>query len=285
MSLSKSGMLVKLTRNSWYGFSRDSGATEAAKAATGATAMDAGTFNKRLLPKEALKQVRNIENRIYSKHCELTVPWYFNGVDFLPSKLYFQYTEAIRALKDEYGTAIDILVQQYPVYKANRAKELGSMFNPEDYPPPDILRNSFNVDIKFMPVPDAGDFRIDLEVEEMAKLREDLAKDLTNAQQQAMREVWKRVVQTLDHMYERLNDPERIFRDSLFDNALQLSELLPGFNVVGDERLATVAHVLQVDVCRYSADTLRAEPGIRMDVASVVEKIRDIGRAALRELK
>ena len=285
MSLSKSGMLVKLTRNSWYGFSRDRAATEAAKQATGATAVDAGTFNKRLLPKEALKQVRNIENRIYAKHCELTVPWYFNGVDFLPSKLYFQYTEAMRALKDEYAAAISILVQQYPIYKANRAKELGSMFDPENYPPPDILRNSFNIDIRFMPVPDAGDFRIDLEQEELDKLRAELSKDLTSAQQQAMREIWKRVVQTLDHMYERLNDPERVFRDSLIDNALQLSELLPNFNVTSDPRLDSLAKVLQTDVCRYSADTLRTTPEIRSDVATVVLRLRDIAKAASRDLQ
>jgi len=284
MSLSKAGMLVKLTRNSWYGFSKDNGATEAAKTATGATAADAGSFNKRLLPKEALKPVRYVENKIYSKHCELTVPWYFNGVDFLPSKLFLNYTEVMRALKDEHAVAVAALVVQYPVFRANRAKELGSMFKVEDYPPPDVLKASFNIDIKFMPVPETADFRIDIESEELDKLKKSLGRDLTNAQSQAMRTIWARVMETLDHVYERLADPERVFRDSLIDNALQLSELLPGFNIIGDPRMELVAQGISSDICKYSADTLRTDPDARLSVAEAARKLREVCENATKEL-
>ena len=284
MSLSKAGMLVKLTRNSWYGFSKDNGATEAAKTAAGATAADAGSFNKRLLPKEALKPVRNVENKIYGKHCELTVPWYFNGVDFLPSKLFLNYTEVMRALKDEHAAAVSALVTQYPVFRANRAKELGTMFKVEDYPPPDVLRNSFNIDIKFMPVPDAADFRIDLEKEELEKLQKDLGRDLTNAQSQAMRTIWARVMETLDHVYDRLSDPERVFRDSLLDNALQLSELLPGFNITGDPRMELVAQGISSDICKYSAETLRTDPDARLSVATAAQRLKEVCEDATKGL-
>jgi hypothetical protein len=268
-------MLVKLTRNSWYGFSKDGSATEAAKVAAGATAPDAGSFNKRLLPKEALKPVRNIENKIYAKHCDLTVPWYFNGVDFLPSKLFLNYTEVMRALKDEHARAVSDLITSYPIYRANRAKELGTMFNVQDYPPPDVLRASFNIDIKFMPVPDVDDFRIDIENEELTKLQTALKADLTTAQRQAMAAIWQRVTETLEHVYDRLADPERIFRDSLVDNALQLSELLPGFNITNDERMDHVAKRLATDVCKYSADTLRTNPDARLAVTAAAKDLID----------
>jgi hypothetical protein len=283
MSLAKAGMLVKLTRNSWYGFSKDKAASEAAKAAAGATAADAGNFNKRLLPKEALKPVRNVENKIYTKHSDLTVPWYFNGVDFLPSKLFLFYTEAMRALKDEHTASVAVLVQQYPVYRANRAKELGTMFNVNDYPPVDVFRSSFNIDIKFMPVPEAGDFRIDLENEEIAKLQANLKADLTDAQRQAMHSVWTRIVTVLDHVYERLSDPERVFRDSLIDNALQLSELLSGLNITGDPRMEVVAKGISSDICKHSSDVLRTDPDIRMAVATTAQTLRQACIDAMKE--
>ena len=283
MSLAKAGMLVKLTRNSWYGFSKDKAASEAAKTAAGATALDAGSFNKRLLPKEALKPVRNVENKIYTKHSDLTVPWYFNGVDFLPSKLFLAYTEAMRALKDEHTGAVAVLVQQYPVYRANRAKELGTMFNTDDYPPPDVLRDSFNIDIRFMPVPEIGDFRIDIENEELAKLEASLKRDLTEAQRQAMHTVWTRIVTVLDHVYDRLSDPERVFRDSLIDNALQLSELLSGLNITGDPRMELVAKSIQTNLCEHSADTLRTDPDVRMAVAQLARTLKDTCISAMKE--
>lgn len=285
MSLSKAGMLVKLTRNSWYGFSKDKAASEAAKTAAGATANDAGSFNKRLLPKEALKPVRNVEAKIYTKHRDLTVPWYFNGVDFLPSKLFLPYSETMRALKDEHAAAVNVLVQQYPVYRANRAKELGTMFDPSNYPPPDVLRASFDIDIKFMPVPEAGDFRVDLETEELAKLQKSLKGDLTNAQRQAMHTIWTRVVETLDHVYERLSDPERIFRDSLIDNAQQLAELLPGFNIVADPRMDLVARGIATHICQFSADTLRRDPDARLSVAKSAFDLKATCVEALEENK
>jgi hypothetical protein len=276
-------MLVKLTRNSWYGFSKDKAASEAAKAAAGATALDAGNFNKRLLPKEALKPVRNVENKIYAKHSDLTVPWYFNGVDFLPSKLFLLYTETMRALKDEHTAAVAALVQQYPVYRANRAKELGTMFNTEDYPPPDVLRDSFNIDIRFMPVPEVGDFRVDIENEELAKLEANLKRDLTEAQRLAMHSVWTRIVTVLDHVYDRLSDPEKIFRDSLIDNALQLSELLSGLNITGDPRMELVAKGISTDVCKHSADTIRTDPDVRMAVAASVRILTETCHEAMKE--
>jgi hypothetical protein len=118
----------------------------------------------------------------------------------------------------------------------------------------------------------------------MEKLQRDLGRDLTNAQSQAMRNIWARVIETLDHVYERLADPERIFRDSLIDNALQLAELLPGFNITGDPRMDLVAQGISSDMCKYSADTLRTDPNARLSVAEAARKLKEVCEDATKEL-
>jgi hypothetical protein len=264
-------MLVKLTVRQWDGFKKDR-RVSAEIDTVFQTEGNAGNYNKRLLDKSVLSPIQRAIYRLRADHKFYTIPWCYDGVDLLPSKLYFDYTESIRKHKDLVGAAVDNLVQQYPVHRANQAKKLGNMFDPQDYPAQDELRTRFDVSTLFFPVPQEGHFVVDLEAKEAGKIKQDLTRILAEAQGTALTQLYTRVMSMLEHLHERLADPGNVFRDSLIENLASLAEVLPGLNIFEDERLAKAARAIN-DVAYVNPAQLREDPELR---ARIAQRTQDI---------
>jgi hypothetical protein len=266
MSLQSASLLVKITVRQWDGFKKDR-AVSAQVDTVFHTAGNAGNYNKRLLDKSVLAPIQRICNRVRYDHKFYTIPWCYDGVDLLPSKLYFEYTQVMRLHKDALSMEVDNLVRQYPIHKANQAQKLGTMYDPEDYPERSELRARFDLAFMFFPVPQEGHFVVDLEAREAEKIKKDLTRVLSEAQNDALKKLYARVVTLLEHLHERLADPANIFRDSLITNFVQLAEVLPGLNIFDDDKLAAAASAIQ-NLVYVDAESLRTDPAMRAAVAA-----------------
>lgn len=267
MSLHKSSVLVKLTIHQWDGFKKDKRVAERVDEEF-KTGGDAGNYNKRLLDKSTLSPIQKLATRIRSEHARMTMPWCYDGVSLLPTKLMFEYTELMRDLKDRHAQAVDNLVTQYPIYKANQAVRLGALFRPEDYPSQDELRSRFGVSHSFFPVPQSEHFIVDLEADEQRKLKESFSKEYADTSARALESVYSRVQEMVEHVHERLSDPDNVFRDSLLRNIEQIVGVLPSLNVFNDPTLNTVCEELQSRILIVDAQTLRDVPTTREQVAN-----------------
>lgn len=271
MSIHKTSMLVKLTIHCWDGFKKDRGVSQAVDKAFN-TSGGAGNYNKRLLDKAVLQPIQRCCNRLRYDHKFLTIPWCYDGVDLLPSKLYFEYTQTMRMHQDAFNLEVDNLIQQYPIHKANQASKLGTMYNAVDYPDRADLKQRFAITHQFFPVPDTGHFVVDLEAKEADKIRKDLTEILSTAQSEALGKVYLRVLEMLEHLHDRLADPANVFRDSLIDNFCQLAEVLPGLNIFDDPKLAAASASIK-DLVYVSADVMRRDPKARRLVAEATYDI------------
>jgi hypothetical protein len=268
MSLHSSSVLVKLTVRYWDGFKKDRSVSERVDTVF-QTAGGAGNYNKRLLDKTVLAPIYRICNRLRYDHKFYTIPWCYDGVDLLPSKLYFTYTQAMRLHKDALDVEVGNLVQQYPIHTANQAQKLGAMYNSEDYPARDELRTRFGVAFQFFPVPQEGHFVVELEKRESDKLKADLTRVLNDAQSEAKKKLYVRIIEALDHLHDRLHDPANIFRDSMVENFVQLVSIVEGLNIFNDPLLDEVGAELK-NLVYLDAGVLRKNPQMRAHVAEVV---------------
>lgn len=265
MSVQTTSMLVKLTIQYWDGFKKDRNVSQAVDNVYH-TAGGAGNYNKRLLDKSVLAPIQSVCNRLRSDHKFFTIPWCYDGVDLLPSKLYFEYTNVIRTHKEVFENEVANLIQQYPVHKANQIAKLGAMFNAEDYPKRDDLHKRFGVQLQFFPVPQEGHFVVDLEAKEADKLRKELTQTLASTQADALTKLYLRVIEMLERLHERLADPSNIFRDSLIVNFVQLAQVLPGLNIFDDPKLASAAAAIQ-NLVYIDPEQLRKDKALRAKIA------------------
>ena len=169
-----------------------------------------------------------------NKHYFYTLPWGQDGARILPASIFEKYSEDMRTLRGAFGRAVQGFVATFESKVAAR-RELNGMYNEADYPT--NIAAKFGVDIVFMPLPDAQDFRASLNQNAVAEIKEGIQAELQKTMHAAMRDPYERLYGHISRMVERLSDKKAIFRDTLVTGLADLCAILPGLNLTGDERL------------------------------------------------
>jgi hypothetical protein len=214
-----------------------------------------------------MKNIRKAANKIRNRHYQLTIPWNHEGLALLPTKLFFQYTQEMRELRDEFDTAVSIFLSNNELYRSDARARLGDLYNDADYPTVDQLRDSFGVSFSYLPVPAGAHFVVDLEAAELADIRKQCESELAEAREAATEHLRDRAYKLVTRVYDSLSDPERIFKETLVDEILLHAEILPMMNLLNDPEIAYLAQAIKQDLCGYSADTLRHDKDVRAEVA------------------
>lgn len=277
MHIQERAMLVNLSISSWTASKKDNKAGAAVK--TQAAAADkAGWFNKRLVDPESLKAVNKVEGRIRDFHYKMTLPWGDNGDRILPAMMYMDYVDGLRAVKAEFETEVSTFVANYPALVQGARVMLGSMYEPGDYPTPESIKQRFDVRTGFMPIPDAADFRVEVGDEAVAEIKKSIAKNVDERLVAATKECWYRLDAVIKAMYTTLEDPERVFRDSLVENIRELVILLPKMNLSGDLELDIALDDIRTNLL-VEPDSLRGKSVVkrkyRASIAALAHEIWD----------
>lgn len=274
-TLSERAMLVTLRISQWTARKLDRAETTALNRAHGLT-VEAARVNKKLLPFGVeLERVHQTTGAIRKEFAARTLPWGIDGVNILKASSYVNFTQLVNTWQHDWHSAVDAFLDAYPDMRRAAELELGTLFKIEDYPSVDELRKMFGFSIRFMPVPDDRDWRVDVGDEERRRLQEDIRKRLAETELEAMTEAWRRIREVVAKTHERLANPENLFRDSLVANAVELCGILPSLNIVDDPKLEAARQQLERAIAPYvgKVDTLRSDPAVRKDVAKQMDAI------------
>ena len=98
------------------------------------------------------------------------------------------------------------------------------------------------------------------------------------AQDDAMRDLWRRLYEPVKHMAEKLADPEGKFKDTLVSNIREIAGLLTRLNVAEDPNLEELRKEVEAKLCGQAPETLRTDATIRTMVAADARQIADVMR-------
>lgn len=276
-SFSNQCMLMSLNVRSFGGRREDKKVSEDVAKQAGAKS-DAGKYTKNLVPKKALEPITLATGAMRRFFYENTLPWLDSGVRILTAKNYDNVKAKLAALRDDYDTAVNVFCRDFPKYQEEAKRELGSLYDPNDYP--SNVRDAFDVRVKFMPVADPADFRVMVADSERVELQRQIAETMQAAQDEAMRDIWARVSECVNHMADRLRaykvvagKAENHFRDSLVENLRDLCELIPRLNFQNDPRLESIRKEIEAELLRVQAQDLRDDFRVRENVAKKAEEI------------
>ena len=259
--LNERAVLVALKCTHWSGRKLDKRATARFNSEHKADA-DAGRYNKLLLAKEALSKITKVSGSGRTLHYYLTLPWGDNGQRLLPTQVYWEYVNDMQGLEEEFYRQVDEFVKAYPSLVAETKARLGDLYNPDDYPDPEVIREKFSFSITINPVPDAGDFRVDIENDAMEEIKADLKARLSTTQQEAMRDLWERLRKSVAEVSKKFADTDKkvIFRDTLIGNIRDLVDLIPKMNIDGDPELDRMAAEIKREMADFDPQDLRDFP-------------------------
>jgi len=271
-------MLVRLSIKCWDGRRFDRTITDEVNTAHAAS-KDAGRYNKQLLggkqnaPEHAaaVTKAGAARQTFYGQ----TLPWADEGWRLLPTANYEKFTDAMRAARGEFDETVETFIAAYPDLKAKARTLLNGMYREEDYPTPEALRGRFHFEIEFMPVPSAGDFRLDLPADQLAEIESRTESRVERATKEAMAEAWDRLRESVEKVRERLSNPKNVFRDSLIGNVQELADVLTRLNVTGDADLEAMRNRVADEIASLTPDELRKNTKLRAETAKSAADILD----------
>lgn len=277
-AINERALLAHLRVSSWSGVKTDATVTAKTIKSENAEA-GAGSFSKKLLPSWMLLEFNSLTNEAREYHKRVTLPWLDGGHRVLPTTLYFEYVQKMGDFKRDVGTAVKkFLDDRYDLMIETARTRLGDMFHEEDFPTKDDLRARFGIEVGFLPMPTAADWRVDLTDKQRTELVAEVEADMEERQTCALHDVWKRLYDCVDHMATVLGDPDKRFQNSMLEKARELTELLPKLNITNDPDLNQCVDEVREKLCDAKPETLREIPEKRAtaadDAKDILERMR-----------
>jgi len=271
-SISSAAMIVDFNASVWTARKKDNKASEDVN---NMNAADKGVANvtKNLLGEcDELRAIQKFAANVRNIHYSMTMPWSDNGSRLLTTQQYFKYNEVMTDLQQEFYRLVGELLDVYEWRVIKAQDKLGTMFNRDEYPTRDSLQDKFGFRISYVPLPDAGDFRIDIGNEAMTQIKSQYESHYTQAIQTAMNDLWHKLHDNLTTLVRQLEVNEegkgnRLY-DSVFDRALELTEMLGTCNVTGDSQMEAMKRQLEQAFhvsFGLNLDQIKRSPTLRED--------------------
>jgi len=272
--LAERAMLASVTVRVWTGHKKAKSEADQIIAQNGAV-KGSLRATKSLFPSakshdKIIKAAGAVRTYVY----EHTLPW-AEGVRILRSEGYMRFMDGMRKVTYKFDNAVEDFLQEYHYLVQDAQSDLSGLFNAADYPTVEDLRKKFAVITRFLPVPDADDWRVEMGDAAAEDLRRSVEAQVKASQAAAMQEVYDRIYEVAKNAYERLNDPDAIFRDSLVDNAVKLCKVLPALNLSNDPKVTQLSNKLMSSIGKTAPATLRKDPTVRKNTAAAMKDVMD----------
>ncbi len=276
-------MLAEFNASVWTARKLDKSATEEVVTSKNAKAKDAARVNKHLLAgRNELEVIQSMVGRARQYVYDNTLPWSDSGLRLLPTINFEKFATKMNEFEEEFTDVVKKFVDIYPSLITAQAMALGDMFKRDDYPTQNEIMTKFSFRVNYMPVPSAGDFRIDIGNAAMDDIKAKLQSLADERVEQAMADVRKRLGEHMKRMSDRLTtdyvagEPKaRRFHDSLVDGALELCDLTKALNIANDTSLESARSTLEQLLCGVTPAELRKNETVRDEVKKNVDAILD----------
>jgi len=284
--------LVTLNTARWHAKVKDH---KAAKDAADASGADAAAFEarKKLLvgADEKLRAVHKAIDLARTEHYRLTLPWSTVGVNdqgkrsggrLMPNTLFMEYTTAMARCKMDMDTKLTVFETAYPMLVSIAEQNLGTAFDPSEYPNPSSIREHFRLSFDFNPIPVGSDFK-GLQDAQIQKLGTALESKTRTMLENAMQDAWTQLYESVQHAHARLSNPDAMFHSTLVTKLQDHATMLKHLNATGDAGMEEVRKLVEDKLTKHDAKDIRDDDALRKrlsgDAAAIVKRMEEIADA------
>jgi hypothetical protein len=278
MSISASAVLVELNISVWPASKIDREITDKVNSDAGAV-RGASQTKKNLFAGTSLrKDIADFAARVRLYHNKHTLPWADKGERMLPTALFMDYKQTMNGYEQTFNMMCNNFYIEYPRLVAEAPTALQGLHKAEDYPDLTDVRLKFGFRRTVKPVPEAGDFRLDIPAYDLEEMRSEFMSQQDRKLAEAMREPWDRLHKTLVAMSEKLTDVEgddgkKRYHDTLLTNPLELCSLLTKLNITNDPKLEEARRQVEVAMLNADMESIKEDADTRSELKSKVDAI------------
>jgi hypothetical protein len=278
MSITSSAVLVEMNISVWTANRLDKAATTDLISRNNATAVDAAQVRKNLMAGTTLR--KNIAD--YAAGCRLwhntrTLPWADKGPRILPTSLFMDYKAELNVRRETFLKMVSEFQVQYPALVQTAANYMGTLHDPADYPPVEEVMQKFGFKTVFSPVPESGDFRLDIPQQELEDVRRSYDDAFDNRLAEAMRTPWEQLHKMLGTMSAKLTegdeDTKKRWHDTFLTNAYDLCSLLTHLNVANDPKLEAARQRMESALTGADIEIIKTDELTRANLKDRLDSI------------
>lgn len=273
MSIKDHALIVSLSIHKPQMTQKDHKATIDAEHAN--NAHGAGQYRKDLYPKHLIQPILTIESSARAYMETTTYPWN-RGEYLLPTSRFMDFADRMGKYELEFNQAVTAFMNNWANVMDSAKLSQGALFDPQAYPDLSHLRAQFRFRVAYRPVTDAADFRVQMEADEIARLKEQAQAAMRESVDALMKEPLTRLREVVSRLVDVSGRQDRrainkrtgaeelrppIFRDSVCDNILDEIRLLEDFADMMPDNVLDIAADVKGAV--PSPQVLRDDPDAR----------------------
>ena len=279
-TLADKAMLIRVKIGTYSPYAFDAEATERAYGTS-----KVGRANKHLLKdSRRLKETNEAFTAIRTAVNKRTTPWLDEGTRLFKNEDYIDMARDLGMLQAQAERLADDLMHNWDFEVQQdklRFDQIGalngtpSVFDAGDYPNEAQLRDRFYCEIRYMPVPDTGDFRVELGAEQTAVFERTIREAEEAAQKYALTQMVEPTAALIRKLAEFKGDKGQRWHESLISNVLDVTKRIRFMNISDDPAIYAVSKELEQFILPYSfAPTeLKENPDARATAKAKLEEI------------
>jgi len=282
-SLARSGMLVIFKASYWQGTVKDKSATADVTSRNNAETGSA-TVSKKLLPNCAeLDAIKKHIARARLLHYELTFDW-MGELRAMPTMGLTRYMDKMDPELAEHKRLCEAFFDVYEWELSQAPIKLGDLYNAADYFSLDEMRRKFSIEIRTCNMPEAGDWRIDINNQALVEQKEQYERHYQELIGNMVGDFKDRLVAALSNISSKLVPaPEgeksngKRMHSNILSNVLDILPMADIFGLGEDSQIASLRRKIEDMLDGVSVDALKHDPLVRDDVKRGVDQIiRDL---------
>ena len=296
-SLSTRAMLVSLEINMWTARRLDKKITNEVAKDYGVGAA-VGRYNKCLLiedingtPAKEFKAVESAGNAARNEHYTQSLPWGQEGSRIVTAANFIEWANAMREAKDVFLKARQDFIDAYPrlVEQSRRyltqmeATTGKTMFNESNYPTQARIERKFRFATGVLPLPDAGDFRVQLSSPQVAAIKAQIEGTINATVETATQDLFERL-NDLARRVAHLGDPKSVIQKALAQDIKSVCAIAGRLNLTGNTYLDAFRERI-VKELSFAPDMLKAVPEEREALAARASQIQSDMAAFMRPVE
>jgi hypothetical protein len=293
MSIKNHALLVSLSVSKPQMTKKDDKATRDAESAN--NAHGAGQFRKDLYPKSLVQPILTVESSARAYIESVTYMW-TRGEYLLPTAKFMEFTERIGKYQVEFDQCVTAFLNNWSNVMQQAQTSQGELFDANAYPDLTDLKSDFRFRVNYRPVTDAGDFRVQMQDDEMDALRAEVETATRESMNNMLRAPLERLKEVVQRLHEVTAKGDRevlnkktgvidlrppIFRDSVVDNIMEEINLLHAFADVMPDNVLAIAKEI-ADTTPHPQQ-LRDNPVARQEVNTQTAALLNSINAMLEE--
>ena len=241
------------------------------------TRVRAGNYHKNLMAGvKELEDIGKFAADTRNWFAYRTLPWGNEGTKIVDTASLFDFKAELATREQTFWDLVDTFEGVYTTAIQAAQFKLGALFNADEYPDVQFIREKFGFRYVFSPVPEAGDFRVDIGAQGLAELQDQFNQAKQDAIAQAMKDMWSRVMEVTERLSRQLRvgkDEKGKLYQSTLDGALELCGMLKTMNLTNDPQMEQMRKDLQMTLQGVDLKELKQDDGARLAVKQELDEL------------